>query len=115
MKGEALQYLGKKEEAESVLEIANALEPEGRRQIEENTSTTTYSTKKDDFNLFFFTVSEGRYQGQTQPGQKTTEPGPVSDKHEKNGKEELKNKSDDPRERRRKKARAAKVKTPPRY
>ena len=48
MKGEALQYLGKKEEAESVLEIANTLEPEGRRQIEENTGTTTYSTKMED-------------------------------------------------------------------
>ena len=44
MKGEALQYLGKKEEAESVLEIANTLEPEGRRQIEENTGISTYST-----------------------------------------------------------------------
>ena len=50
MKGEALQYLGKNEEAESVLEIANTLEPERRRQIEENTSTTTFSTKNDDFN-----------------------------------------------------------------
>ena len=44
MKGEALQYLGKNEEAESVLEMANTLEPEGRRQIEENTGTTTFST-----------------------------------------------------------------------
>ena len=49
MKGEALQYLGKKEEAESVLDIANTLEPEGRRQIEETAGTTTYSTKNDDF------------------------------------------------------------------
>ena len=28
MKAEALQYLGKEEEAESVLEIANTLQPE---------------------------------------------------------------------------------------
>ena len=49
MKGEALQYLGKKEEAKSVREIANTLEPERKRQIEENTGTTTYSTKKEDF------------------------------------------------------------------
>ena len=50
MKGEALQYLGKKEEAESVLEIANILEPERRRQIEENTGTRNYFTTKEDFN-----------------------------------------------------------------
>ena len=56
MKGEALQYLGKNEEAESVLEIANTLEPEGRRQIEENTGTTTYSTNKGDFSFFFYSI-----------------------------------------------------------
>ena len=50
MKGEALQYLGKNEEAESVLEIANTLEPERRRQIEDNTGTRNYFTKIKDFN-----------------------------------------------------------------
>ena len=53
MKGEALQYLGKKEEAESVLKIANTLEPERKSQIEKNTGTTAYSTKKENFKLIF--------------------------------------------------------------
>ena len=70
MKGEALQYLGKKEEAENVLETVNTLEPERRRQIEENTGTY-YSTKKEYLNYFFIvTVPVWRSQGQTQLGKK---------------------------------------------
>ena len=46
LKAEALQYLGRKEEADNILGIANTLKHEERRNIEELTGTRTYNKEK---------------------------------------------------------------------